>query len=193
METPPGWKVRLDKADPKVVIGNEESADIFFVNMTPGWHITSGPRAIYYHPASTAAGNFRAHTAIYLFPPGERNEAYGLFVGGRNLDSDSQQYVYFVIRRSGEFLIKRRAGESTEVIHNWTAHDAIRPYTAETTGNVHNRLAVDADTESVGFLVNDVEVARLPRTDLAVDGVVGLRINHAMNVHVDDLGVIEKD
>ncbi len=190
LDVPPDWIVRLDTPDPDVVIGRqEEGSDIRFVAMTPGWHITTGPRAIYYHPASTAEGEFTARASIYLFPPGERNEAYGLFLGGVDLDADSQRYLYFLIRRTGEFLIKRRAGDDTEVVREWTSHEAINAYTKETTGTVNNVLAVQADNDSVRFLVNDVEVARLPRSDVEVDGIVGLRINHALNVHVDDFAV----
>ncbi|MDX1429253.1 MAG: hypothetical protein R3282_03150 [Rhodothermales bacterium] len=190
LKVPPAWKVRLDKPDPDVVIGSEEEgSDIRFVSMTPGWHITTGPRAIYYHPASTAEGEFVARAGIYLFPPGDRNEAYGLFVGGKNLDGAEQRYLYFLVRRSGEFLIKERRGGETEVVHEWTASDAVNPYTEETSGTVKNVLSIDAGEEFVVFRVNDTEVARLPRTELDVDGIVGLRINHALNVHVDDFAV----
>ncbi len=194
LDVPPDWIVRLDQPDPDVVIGREEEgSDIRFVAMTPGWHITTGPRAIYYHPASTAEGSFTARASIYLFPPGERNEAFGLFIGGVDLDRDTQQYLYFLIRRSGEFLIKRRAGADTEVVREWAAHEAINPYTKETKGTVNNILAVRAGADSVSFLVNDVEVASLPRSEVEVDGIVGLRINHALNLHVDDFGVEMQD
>ncbi len=40
------------------------------------------------------------------------------------------------------------------------------------------------------FLVNGVEVAKLPRVaQLNTDGVVGLRINHNLDVHVSGFGV----
>ena len=58
------------------------SGDIRFVNMTPGWHVTTGPRVILYHPAARAEGDFRATATMHLFAPGQRNEAYGLFVEG---------------------------------------------------------------------------------------------------------------
>ena len=189
MDVPPAWKVRLDTPDPDVVIGAEESSDIRFMTMTPGWHITTGPRAILYHPASTARGNFTARAGIHLFPPGDRNEAYGLFFGGKNLEEANLQYVYFLVRRSGEFLIKRRQGEETEVLHEWTANEAINPYGAETEGTVHNALSIEAGADEVLFMVNDVEVARMPRSGIDVEGVVGLRVNHALNVHVDDFAV----
>lgn len=193
LDVPPAWKVRLDTPDPDVVIGAEESSDIRFVSMTPGWHITTGPRAIFYHPASTARGNFTARAGIQLFPPGDRNEAYGIFVGGKNLEEADLQYVYFLVRRSGEFLIKRRHGEETTVLHEWTANEAINPYEVETEGTVHNVLSIEAGAEEVSFMVNEAEVARMPRSEIDVEGVVGLRINHALNVHVDDFAVELED
>lgn len=190
MEVPLGWEVRLDQPKEGVKVGaDSETSDIFFVTMTPGWHITTGPRAIFYHPASVASGSFAATAGVYLFPPGERNEAFGIFVGGRNLDSSEQEYVYFLIRRTGEFLIKRRNGESTEILHDWTRHEAVKPYTADTEGTLHNVLQVDAGDEAVSFLVNGDQVAQLPRSGLHVDGIVGLRVNHALNLHVDELSV----
>lgn len=194
MNVPATWKVRLDEGghghdDHQAAIGSDlETADIYFVNMTPGWHITTRPAAIFYHPASTAEGAYRAETLIHLFDPQGRNEAFGMFIGGKNLEGENQTYDYFVIRNSGEFLIKRRAGNETSVIKNWTKHGAIRSFEAGTT-SVPNTLAVEAGQDDVGFFINGEEVARLPKSEVQTDGIVGLRINHRLNVHVEDLAV----
>jgi hypothetical protein len=185
---PPTWKIRLDRPNPDAVIGAEEGADIFFVNMTPGWHITTDPAAIFYHPASTAAGAYRAETTIHLFDPKGRNEAFGLFLGGRNLDGADVSYDYFLIRNNGQFLIKRRTGGETSVIQAWTPSEAVMTFGADSGSSIANTLAVDVGEEVV-FSINDTEVVRLPRAAVQTDGVVGLRINHALNVHVSDLSV----
>lgn len=193
MAVPEGWHFRLDQPNPETrLVADENEAghdNIFFVNMTPGWHITTGPAAVFYHPKLYAEGTFRAQADIHLFDPGDRNEAFGLFIGGTELDSDDQSYLYFLIRKTGEFLVKRRDGAETSVVHEWTAHPAIAPYTSETEGSVLNVLAVEAGAEDLTFSVNGEEVATVPREDLPVDGLVGLRINHALNVHVSNLNV----
>jgi hypothetical protein len=163
--------------------------DIYFVAMTPGWHITTGPRAIFWHPGSTARGDFRAAAKIHLFEPGERNEAYGLFFGGGGLDGDTPAYDYFVLRNSGEFLIKRRRGEATEVIRDWAPHEAIVRHTPETEGTAINTLAIVALGNEVSFEVNGVTVAELTRADVTTDGLLGLRVNHHLNLHVATLSV----
>ena len=190
LTTPPSWNVRLDRPQDGVVIGaDKESADIWFVNMTPGWHITTGPAAIFYHPASTAEGTYRAETTIHLFDPKGRNEAYGLFFGGQNLDAADIAYDYFLLRNSGQFLIKRRTGSGTSTIKGWTAHDAVATYGPGTEDSVPNTLAVEVGADDVGFFVNAQEVARLPRSEVHTNGVVGLRINHGLDVHIGGFSV----
>ncbi len=196
LAVPQGWEWRLDRPNPnaRLIAGTEPpDADVRFVNMTPGWHITTGPAVILYHPALSAEGSFRAQAQYHLFPPGDRNEAFGLFVGGTDLSGEDQSYLYFLIRKTGEFLVKRRHGDSTSVVHEWTAHPAIVPYASETTGTATNVLAVEAGADSLTFFVNEEVVATVPRGELPADGLVGLRVNHALNVHVSDLNVAELD
>jgi hypothetical protein len=52
---------------------------------------------------------------------------------------------------------------------------------------VLNVLTIEARGDTVRFLVNDAEVASLPRSEVPVDGVYGFRVNHALNVHVRSL------
>jgi len=187
-EVPPGWQVRFDDGMDRMP-GTTDSSEVFFVTMTPGWHVTLGPAGIFWHPASTASGIYNAHATIHLFPPGERNEGYGLFFGGSVLDGPDQSYLYFLIRRSGEFLVKRRMGDETEELIGWTPSDAIVPYADSTNGSVRNELDVDVGEQNVRFSVNGTEVASLPAEGLETDGIVGLRLNHRVNVHVEDLSV----
>lgn len=130
-EVPADWRVVLDRPSDDVVISaDQETADIWFVNMKPGWHITSGPAAIYFHPGSTASGDYRAELAIHLFDPGQRQrEAFGLFIGGSDLEGDGRAYDYFLLRNTGEYLIKRRSGEEDRDapgLDSYRRHDHFR-------------------------------------------------------------------
>ena len=190
LATPPTWTVRLDRPNPDVVIGADaESADIFFVNMTPGWHVTTGPAAIFYHGESMAHGDYRLEATIHLFDPGERREAYGVFMGGQNLDADDISYDYFLLRNTGEFLVKRRTGAETSLIQDWTAHESIKTYGEGSESSEKNQLTVEVSGDMVTFSVNGAEVANMPRSEVNTEGMVGLRINHALNVHISDLSV----
>jgi len=179
---PPGWNVRFDDA-----AANESELEMF-VAMPPGWHVTSGPAAIYWGPDMSATGTFRLEMEVFLFDPESRREAFGIFFGGKNLQGPEQAYSYFLIRDGGESIVKRRIGAEAPTLRAWTAAPAIRSYAErgqET--SVKNVLAVEAHADLVRFLVNDEEVARFPRAQLEVDGIYGFRVNHGLNLHVSRL------
>ncbi len=190
LNVPESWNVRLDHSNPDAVIGAvQDSVDIFFVNMTPGWHITTGPAAIFYHPDQIADGNYTLESTIHLFDPKERREAYGIFMGGQNLEDDDIMYDYFLLRNSGEYLIKRRIGSETSIIQDWTTSESIHMFGSDTENSVENHLQVDVHDDLITFLVNGTVVSSMSRDQVMTIGTVGLRINHALNVHVSDLKV----
>jgi hypothetical protein len=192
-ERPEGWIVRMDRPDPSAVIGSAETADIFFVNMTPGWHITTHRAAIFYHPASTANGDYTATAGIYLFDPGDRQrEAYGLLFGGTSLDSETQAYGYFLLRNTGEFLIKRRDGRETMIVQDWTHSDAVLTVSPGSQESVLNELSIKVADTQIHFILNGENIATHPASSIPNQGIVGLRLNHGINVHVADLRVQEE-
>ena len=85
---------------------------------------------------STATDIFRFEAEIHLFDPEGKNEGYGVFFGGRNLESEDIGYDYFLIRNSGEYLIKGRDRALTEVVVDWTPSPAIHPFTDATEGSM---------------------------------------------------------
>lgn len=189
LERPADWKVRFD--DP----GASETDLEMFVEMPPGWHITTGPAAIFWDPANRGSGDFRVEMEVFLFDPGRRREAFGLFVGGRELEGPNQEYTYFLLRNGGQFIVKRREGTGAPTVRPWTDHDAVKAFADRPEGesSVRNVLAVEARGDVVRFLVNGDEVASLSRSEVPVDGVYGMRINHALNVHVSRLQITPLD
>jgi hypothetical protein len=183
LERPGGWSVRFDQP------GASEEDLRMFVAMPPGWHVTSGPAAIYWGPNMSASGDFRLEMEVFLFDPEGRREAFGLFFGGRGLEGAEQSYTYFLIRDGRQFIIKRRSGSRVPTIRGWTGHEAISGYAdrgAEEV-SVRNVLAVEATSDVVRFFVNGVEVDDLPRSELGVEGTFGFRVNHGLNLHVSRL------
>lgn len=179
-----GWRARHDEA------GATVAAPEVFVTMPPGWHVTTDAAGIFWEPRFSATGEFRAEMEVYLFDPEGMHEGFGLFVGGRDLEGPGQAYTYFLIRDGGQFLVKRRAGAQTPTLQDWTTNAAIRSWAdrgAESA--VLNTLAVEVGRDAVRFLVNGTAVASMPRAQVPADGIVGLRINHHLNLHVSRLEV----
>jgi hypothetical protein len=136
------------------------------------------------------------------------HEAYGLFVGGKDLEDSTQQYLYFVVKpcRSsgtcsgdgakaspmGEILISQRRGNGKPTALVATTHDDAVRTDDPTTGAANNVLAIHVSKDSVQFYINGREVRALPRSALAgmsTDGIVGLRVNHNLDIQVDGFGI----
>jgi hypothetical protein len=177
---PAGWEVRLDRP------GGMDN--LRFMEMQGHQHAILGPAAIFYRPADSATGTYRLQAAFRQNRPTAHPEGYGLILGGRDLQGGAQDYLYFLVRQDGRFLVKHRGGNETHTLIDWTEHAAITR--AGDDGRMTNTLAVDVAPGGVRFLVNGTEVGTLPRvSSLNTDGVYGLRINHALDVRVDGLSV----
>ncbi len=179
---PADWRVVTDRPQ-------QDPSEVSLVDMPPGWHITTGPAAILFDPSMVAAGEYRVEAEFLLFDPEGRREGFGVFFGGVGLETESRHYSYFLLREGGDWLLKKRSGAETPTIRPWSGHPAIaswggRPDGSETAKNV---LAVEVGYQDIIFFVNDQEVARAPRSELYVEGVAGLRMNHALNLHVTRL------
>jgi hypothetical protein len=177
---PSGWKGRLDS-------GDKSLAGVKAMQMGGGVHFTTGPAGIYYRPADKAAGAYEAHATFTQMEPAAHPEAYGLIIGGSDLDGAGQKYTYFLVRQDGKFLIKRRAGEATPTVTDWTDNAAIKK--PDATGKSTNTLAIEVGKDNVRFLVNGTQVTATDASRVDANGIAGLRINHNLNVNVEAFAV----
>ena len=175
---PAGWRFAMDRA-------TMPADQARLAPMGGGWHATMGRAAgVFYDPGVTAAGAYTVEATFTQTKAPTHPEAYGLVVGARGLDAGRPDYLYFVVRGDGKFMVRHRAGDEVHTLTDWTASPALKP--ADAAGRATNALRVVAARDSVRFLANGAEVARFPRAAyLNLDGVVGLRVNHALDVHVD--------
>lgn len=178
---PPGWTARPDAG------GN--AGDIKFVTMEPGYHLTLGPATILYREDDRARGPFHTLAKFHQMKKLKHAEGYGLIMGGQNLDGEDQSYTYFLVRGDGKFTIKRREGAKVSEIVGWKVHPAVVKADAE--GKATNLLEIDAkiDPRRVSFKVNGKEVHFLPASRVATAGTVGLRVNHNLDLHIEDFAV----
>lgn len=144
------------------------------------WEVTTGPAHIVFASKDTASGSYTASATFTQLEAPHHPEAYGIFIGGRNLQSPSRAYTYFLVRGNGQYLVKSREGANTKDVIAWTANPAVPK--ADSAGQGSYRLAVRVAADSVRFMVNDRQVGAVKAGTVATDGVAGLRVNH--NLHV---------
>lgn len=180
---PAGYEVRLDQADAVM-------ADFHAMSADGGLHVQTGPAGIIYDaPSNTVdSGNYTwAATFTEIGAPVNHREAYGLFIGGSDLQGPAQAYTYFLVRADGSYLIKKRMGSETSPLTEggrggWVKSDAV--HAAAEAGDVTNALEVRIEGETAHFSINGTEVTTMPVSSIDAHGIVGERINHNLNVQV---------
>jgi hypothetical protein len=177
---PEGWSARLDRGT--------DMSKMKFVVMDPGFHVTLGPAAIFWRAADRANGAFHTVATIHQMKAPAHPEGYGLFYGGQALDGEEQKYTYFLVRGDGTYLVKQRNGaETANVTEGWVEHAAVKKQDAE--GKTMNKLEIDATGDQIRFLVNGQQVHTMAAAPGSRNGIVGLRINHNLDLHVEGFEV----
>ncbi len=186
-QAPKGWKMRVDHSNE--ASDPDAPGEIKFVTQGSGFHATNPAAAIYYNPSNTASGTYTLKGTFTLMKPSGHNNYYGLVFGGSGLDGAAQAYNYFVVAQNGTWLIKSRNGDSTPVIANKTPNDAVKKPGDD--GKSTNTLEVRVGADKVDFVVNGQVVHSEPKTGALAktDGIYGIRVNHLLEVQIDDLGV----
>jgi len=181
---PAGWKMRVDRStnaqDP------DAAGAIKFVTMGKGFHATNPQAAVYWNPANTASGTYTVHGTFILQKPSGHTNFYGIVFGGSGLEGASQSYTYFLVAQDGTFLVKKREGEVASDVIKKTPNDAVKKPGAD--GKSTNALEVRVGADKIDYVVNGTVVNSSPKAGVKTDGIYGIRVNHLLEVHIDDFG-----
>ena len=182
-QAPKGWLVRADRStsasDP------DKSVTIKFVTMGTGFHATNPQAAVYWNPENTATGAYTVKGTFTLVKPSDHINYYGIVFGGNDLGGPKQSYLYFLVAQDGTWLVKRRDGNATSDVAPKTANAAVKK--PDASGKSTNALEVRVAADKITCVVNGTVVHTMPRTGPAAktDGIYGMRVNHALEVHID--------
>ena len=177
---PAGFTARTDKADAKI-------SDAKYVVDGSSWDVTTGPAHIIYAAKDMGNGAYTVSTTIEQLEAPSHPEAYGIILGGHDLDNDNQTYTYFLVRGTGDLAVKVREGGVTRDVLKWTPSADVPK--ADGSGKARYDLSVQVTNDAVKFLVNGKQAASVSKAGLPTDGIVGLRINHNLHVKVSPVSV----
>jgi len=192
-----GWQLRYDPQRG----GKVPALDAVSMTMEgPAIHFQSGPAAIYYNTKDVGNGEYQI-SATFTQKKSMNHEAYGLFIGGKNLQDSTQTYTYFVIKPCsskcgtagapmGFVLINQRTSNGKPATIVAERHDDAVVTDDPTDGHATNTMTIHLAKDAVHFVLNGKLVAEVPRSQLGnLDGIAGIRINHNEDLLVDWKGV----
>jgi hypothetical protein len=179
---PAGYSVAFDHA-------NSKATDVSYSQKEPGrWEVTTGPAHILFSPGDTAANKYSVSATFEQLQAPSHPEAFGVFVGGSNLNSPAAKYTYFIVRGDGKYMVKVRDGASTRTVTDWTAHASVPKQDASGKGLYGIKVDVNGKTADVS--VNGAPVATISGKGIPLNGITGVRINHNLHLIVTPISVI---
>ena len=170
---PAGFTGRTDEA------GSPISGAKYTAAPNGAWEVRTGPAHILYSPSLVAHSNYTVSAKFDQAEAPHHPEAYGIFIGGQQLDGPGQRYTYFLVRGDGQFSIKVRDGDNARTVIPFTPSPAVPQADASGKASYTVRVAV---TDRVRFYVNGQVAATIDTKSVPTDGIAGVRINH--NLHV---------
>jgi hypothetical protein len=184
LTTPPDWRWHTDR--PARLVTDQDVPDSAwrFVAMPPGWHLTTGPAVTLYEPTVQASGRYAVEARFAVFP-NPSDQGYGVFLGGRHLETGAREFLAVLLRSDGAVSVERRGPAGSRALLPWTPAASAKPHSGK--GVVGNTLRVSVEPDSLRIDVNDVRAAALPAPEQSLDGPFGLRIGSGIDLHVTTL------
>ena len=179
-QTPTGLRMRVDRSanaeDP------DDRPDLHVVARGKGFQVTGGPAGTFWNPTHTATGAYTATATFTLLKPSGHTNYYGLIFGGNGLEGANQAYTYFLVAQDGTYIVRNRIGEKVTDVARMP-HAAIkRP---DGSGPSTNTMEVRVAGDTVSYVVNGTVVQTSPKSAVRTDGIVGVRVNHLLDVMVE--------
>lgn len=183
------WKMRVDRStnaqDP------DDNPELKVVAMGKGVRITGGPAGVFWNPADTVSGNYTVRATFNLQQPSNHTNYYGLIFGGADLDGPKATYNYFIVAQNGTFQIRHMPAGSMQptAIMGRTQHASIVQPPAG--GQSTNRLEVRVAGDTITYVINGQTVHTMPKGTTNTNGLVGVRVNHMLDVQVEGFEVVK--
>ena len=191
----PGWVGKVDASAEKA---GQTVNDAKLTKEGNAIHVTTGPAISYWNPADKASGNYTV-SATFNEPKymnlNSHPHPYGIFIGGNDLGTANQSYVYCAAYGNGNFIVRgfgpdafqmNGRGEANAAVHKAAAKD--EPVTQE--------ISLSVKGDKVECAINGTVVASYDKSALvtagklkSTDGVYGIRFAHNTDAIVTGLTV----
>ena len=182
-----GWEGRIDR---RPIRQGMSITDSRFAAEGNAFRLSIGPAAVFWNNANVASGDyevqasFKEHAMRASHP-----HPYGIFIGGANLQSETEELLYCIVYGNGDFVIKTFHGSDVTTLVDRGPHDAVHKANAE--GESNNEVGWRVNDGTATCLVNGMEVASLSQDEVgaSLDGIYGIRVSHNIELTVSGFGM----
>jgi hypothetical protein len=163
-------------------------------------HVTTGPAVSYWNPANTASGSYMI-TATFTEPKymnlNNHPHPYGIFIGGNDLGTDNQSFMYCAAYGTGAFIARGFGPEPFQLNGRREENAAINKAAGQGEP-VTQVISMMVMPDKVECSINGTVVGSYPKSDVvaagrlkSTDGVYGVRFGHNTEVMVKGLSMMK--
>ena len=180
-----GWSGRID---PKEASAGQKLENAKLEEKDGALHVTTGPAVVYWKPENTASGDYTV-SATFNEPQymnvNDHPHPYGLFIGGNDLGTDQQSYLYCAAYGNGNFIVRGFGPEPFQMNGGRGEANAAVNKAAGKNQPVTQQIAISVKGSKVDCAINGTTVASYDKSALvtagklkSTDGVYGIRFAH---------------
>jgi hypothetical protein len=187
----PQWTGKIDAGEERA---GRSLNDAKLTKESDTFHVTTGPAVAYWSSANQATGDYTVK-ATFTEPKymnlNSHPHPYGIFIGGNEMGSATQSYLYCAAYGNGRFIV-RGFGPDAFQMNGFQGDANAAVHQAPGKGQpVTQEIAVSVKGGRVECSINGTVVAGYDKTALvtegklkSTDGIYGLRFAHNTEVNV---------
>jgi len=190
----PGWQGKIDPGEAKAG-GKLEGAKLEKVGND--LRVTTGPALAYWNPSNVASGNYTVKatfTEEKYMGLNNHPHPYGLFIGGSDMGTDAQSYLYCMAYGDGRFIVRGFSGDSTFRLNGRGEPNAAINKASGVGASVTQEIALSVKGDKVECAINGQVVGSYDKSAAvganklkSTDGVYGIRFGHNTDAVVKGL------
>jgi len=180
-----GWEGKVDPGEARSG-GKLEGAKLEKVGSD--LHVTTGPAVAYWSPSNVAKGNYTVKatfTEEKYMGLNSHPHPYGVFIGGNDMGTDKQSYLYCTAYGDGRFIVRGFNGDSTFRLNGRGEANAAINKASGVGAPVTQEIALSVKGDKVECAVNGTVVGSYDKSAVvgpgkltSTDGVYGIRFSH---------------
>ena len=196
----PGWQGKIDPNEAKQG-GTLEGAKLEKVGND--LRVTTGPAVAYWNPSNAATGNYTVKatfTEEKYMGLNNHPHPYGLFIGGSDMGTDKQSYLYCMAYGDGRFIVRGFSGDTTFRLNAPRGEPNAAINKASGVGaSVTQEIALSVKGDKIECAINGQVVGSYDKSAAigekklkSTDGVYGIRFGHNTDAVVKGLALTKQ-
>ena len=187
-----GWNGRIDR---RPLSQGKTVNDSKFAAAPYGFRLSVGPAGIFWNNDGVASGDyevkatFKEHQMASSHP-----HPYGIFIGGADLESDTETLMYCIVYGTGVYSVKTFHGSNVTTLVDREANAALNK--ADANGESTNEIGWRVQGGEASCVVNGTVLKTFASDDFigsdkisSTDGIYGIRVSHNLELTVTGLAM----